>query len=369
MVVRELPLDLAAALPLALGAGEEVELRGARRRAQRTARAHRGRRQPRGVDRRRRLGRCGARRSGVVRRQGRASHPGALDQRHGRCSLRSAWWRGAARDDAAAGAPGRDARRPAGVPAPRGDLVAGARSRGRRSAHLPRRGRRVRRSTASSRPACWRPAAPCARGRAPTCCRRRRTASGGTSRSPPTCAKGTTSSPCGRAARAPAISARAGARADRGGGSPGGGHPGAGDDRSADALSPIAGRSPRRGATTSPPGACAATSPCGSRMPTAGRSQRRSPSGELAVDLAPGDYRLIVLPQAVPARAVVVASRGRCCRASSPATARTRSLSTREAANLWLEPAGGGAARSGPLALHSAGADRRDDHPFRRDDG
>ncbi|MDQ1347045.1 MAG: translocation and assembly module TamB, partial [Acidobacteriota bacterium] len=62
-------------------------------------------------------------------------------------------------------------------------------------------------------------------------------------------------------------------------------------------------------------------------------------SGELAVDLEPGVYRLIVLPQAVPARAVVLASQVRAPRELSGHGPHALALDTEEA-NLWLEPAG-----------------------------
>lgn len=62
--------------------------------------------------------------------------------------------------------------------------------------------------------------------------------------------------------------------------------------------------------------------------------------GELAVDLPPGDYRLIVLPQAVPARAVVVATRAAVARDLSGHGPHPLALDS-EATNTWLEPAEG----------------------------
>lgn len=60
-------------------------------------------------------------------------------------------------------------------------------------------------------------------------------------------------------------------------------------------------------------------------------------SGELAVDLEPGVYRLIVLPQAVPARAVVLASQVSAPRELSGHGPHALALDTEES-NLWLEP-------------------------------
>ena len=61
--------------------------------------------------------------------------------------------------------------------------------------------------------------------------------------------------------------------------------------------------------------------------------------GELTVALEPGDYRLIVLPQAVPARAVVMASREVAERELSGHGPHALTLD-QESANLWLEPEG-----------------------------
>lgn len=59
--------------------------------------------------------------------------------------------------------------------------------------------------------------------------------------------------------------------------------------------------------------------------------------GALGVDLEPGDYRLIVLPQAVPARAVVMATRAAAPRELSGHGPHPLALDG-EASNLWLEP-------------------------------
>lgn len=60
-------------------------------------------------------------------------------------------------------------------------------------------------------------------------------------------------------------------------------------------------------------------------------------SGDLTVDLEPGDYRLIVLPQAVAARAVVTASRAAVAVERSGHGPHPLALQD-EASHLWLEP-------------------------------
>ncbi len=167
-----------------------------------------------------------------------------------------------------------------------------------------------------------------------------RTASAGTSRSPPTCARATTSSPCSRAARAPVISDSSW-RARR-------------------SKTPAPSRKASRRARRSIRGA---PSPTASMVTEAGRYTvvawgLRSPfamrledadgwpvaaplaQGQLAVELEPGEYRLIVLPQAVPARAVVLAARETAPVELSGHGPHALALD-REAANLWLEPAEG----------------------------
>ena len=62
-------------------------------------------------------------------------------------------------------------------------------------------------------------------------------------------------------------------------------------------------------------------------------------NGELTVDLEPGEYRLIVLPQAVPARAVVTAVREVVPIELSGHGPHALALD-REESNLWLEPEG-----------------------------
>jgi hypothetical protein len=90
--------------------------------------------------------------------------------------------------------------------------------------------------------------------------------------------------------------------------------------------------------------------------------------GQLTVDLEPGEYRLIVLPQAVAARAIVLAARER-----SPVELSGHGPHRLAARPRGFEPlarAGrGGAARAGSLALHPACATGVTDQPLRRDDG
>ncbi len=369
MVVRELPLDLAAALPLALGAGEEVELRGARRRAQRSARAHRGGRQPRGVDRRRRRGRVSAvGDAGVARRPGRASHPGAFDQRHGRCSLRSAWWRGIS---------SRRRRcprsRPQRSPACR-RFRASRRLRRRRSTSTPARRapsssrRTSRRSTASSRPACWRPPAPCARGRAPACSPQAAERRRPELRARRLSARGRLPAHRAAARRERRTSrARAGARADRGGGSLAEGIPARAtidprralayrfDGRRGRALPGL-----RLGSASTLRHAarrCRRLAGRGAARP--GRARRRARAGGVPADRpAAGGAGARDRPRGSRDGA------GRALRTWS-ACARTRSRGREPLARAGR----GRAARTGSLALHAAGGDRRDDHPLRRDDG
>ncbi|MEO8198284.1 MAG: hypothetical protein ABI689_16315, partial [Thermoanaerobaculia bacterium] len=59
--------------------------------------------------------------------------------------------------------------------------------------------------------------------------------------------------------------------------------------------------------------------------------------GELGVDLEPGEYRLIVLPQAVPARAVVLAAMEKASVELAGHGPHLLALGS-EASNLWLEP-------------------------------
>ena len=343
MVVRELPLDLAAALPLALGAGEEVELRGARRRAQRPARPDRRGRRPRGLDRRRAVD--GKRRSGTP-----ASF---VDPGEHRLRVRSTSDRTvlasvglvAAAQLATTPLPEIPAATLAALPAfPRLaatsaqtlDLAAGEARTFLVAADEPALYRFESTGLLATAGSLR------TRTRANLLAAGGRTASAGTSRSPPTCARATTSSPCGRAARAPDISDSSWrARRSRRRGALAAGHPGAGHDRSAAAPSPIAGRSPKAGATHVSPGVCAdrfavrledadgwpVAAPLAER-----RARRRSRAGRLPADRpAAGGAGAGGRPR----------DRGSGRRASSPATVRTRSLSTREAANLWLEPAEG----------------------------
>ena len=100
MVVRELPLDLAAALPLALGAGEEVELavRAAEPSAVRALTEEGGALEISIDDA---TGRVSGRGLRIVRRQGRASPARAIDQRHDGSGLGRPGEQNPARDVAA----------------------------------------------------------------------------------------------------------------------------------------------------------------------------------------------------------------------------------------------------------------------------